>query len=439
MSDKQTIYVKRHENQKGTKSMKKLLMVIGAAAVAVGANAATVTTNGVTWTYTVNNAANKTVTLGEGSVACIPTDTTVDATNIPWTFTKDGEKYTVTALAGNAFAYCTNMTGTLTIPMAVTSWGGNACFRRCKGLTRVTSLGGYMGNGVQGMFRECTGLTGVLVIPDEFAGAFGNYFFDACTNLTGIIVGSGTKQCNTCFASKKCTGSYANPDYTVSKLKGVWYKGRPDVTSGTQDYTKIVTGDQLREEIALKVVLIGKNTQPSGTSDMMVNVSGCKVFIPQNGMWIPGTTYANANNEVIWYGANTNLDLSVNTDLMQITAIPKTADMLVKVLEAAPIFKDVFGLEPRISVTNAIDLTGVTITPAMMSGVTFDRLMFSAKTQAQLNAILGAFPTTTPISIDPTGLTENMVIPETYNNVHVKTVPGVTIKRTARGFMLIVK
>ena len=80
----------------------------------------------------------------------------------------------------------------------------------------------------------------------------------------------------------------------------------------------------------------------------------------------------------------------------------------------------------------------MTITSEMASNVTFDRLMFSAKTQAQLNAILAAFPATTPISIDPTGLTEKMVIPETYNNVHVKTVPGVTIKRTA-GFMLIFK
>ena len=40
---------------------------------------------------------------------------------------------------------------------------------------------------------------------------------------------------------------------------------------------------------------------------------------------------------------------------------------------------------------------------------------------------------------DPTGLTENMVILETYANVFVKTVPGVTIKRTASGFMIIVK
>ena len=112
---------------------------------------------------------------------------------------------------------------------------------------------------------------------------------------------------------------------------------------------------------------------------------------------------------------------------------------LVKALNLAPLFKNHLDLDTRISVTNTLDLTGVTIDSSAVSGVTFDRLMVSAKTQAQLNAILDAFPATTPVSIDPTGLTENMVIPETYNNVHVKTVPGVTIKRTTKGFMLIVK
>ena len=44
-----------------------------------------------------------------------------------------------------------------------------------------------------------------------------------------------------------------------------------------------------------------------------------------------------------------------------------------------------------------------------------------------------------PISIDPTGLTENMVIPNDYPNVFVKTVPGVTIRRTSIGFKIIVR
>ena len=112
---------------------------------------------------------------------------------------------------------------------------------------------------------------------------------------------------------------------------------------------------------------------------------------------------------------------------------------LTNLLNQVATFKNDFGLDTRISVTNTLDLTGVTIDSTAVSGVTFDRLMFSAKTQEQLDAILGAFPATTPVSVDPTGLTENMVIPETYNNVYVKTVPGVTIKRTASGLMIIVK
>jgi len=58
----------------------------------------------------------------------------------------------------------------------------------------------------------------------------------------------------------------------------------------------------------------------------------------------------------------------------------------------------------------------VTITEDMVKTVTFDRLVFSAKTQAQLDGI-----------------------PETYNNVYVKAVPGVTVKYTTKGFMIIVK
>ena len=124
---------------------------------------------------------------------------------------------------------------------------------------------------------------------------------------------------------------------------------------------------------------------------------------------------------------------------MRATFTPTTVNSLTNALAWVPSFKTHFSLDRHISVTNTLDLAGVMIDSTALSGVTFDRLMFSAKTQAQLNDILGTFPATTPISIDPTGLTENMVIPETCNNVYVKTVPGVTIKRTTNGLMLIVK
>ena len=165
---------------------------------------------------------------------------------------------------------------------------------------------------------------------------------------------------------------------------------------------------------------------------------GCKVFVPANGKWT-GCNYGGTNTDVIEYGENKNLDLVVDEAAGTVTATPTTPELLVKMLEAAPTFKRAFALDMKISVTNTLDFTGVTITDDMVDGVTFDRLVFSAKKQTQLDAILGAFPATTPISIDPTGLTENMVIPDGYSNVHVKTVPGVTVKRTASGFMIIVK
>ena len=124
---------------------------------------------------------------------------------------------------------------------------------------------------------------------------------------------------------------------------------------------------------------------------------------------------------------------------MEAMFTPTTVNALTNALAWAPQFKTHFNLDAHISVTNTLDLTDVTITEDMTSGVTFDRLVFSAKKQTQLDAILGAFPASAQIAIDPTGLTENMVIPNDYPNVFVKTVPGVTIKRTAKGFMIIIK
>ena len=104
----------------------------------MAARADTVTAHGVTWTFT---ASGTNATLGDGKTACIATGTSVDAANIPWTFTKDGIDYTVTTVASYAFANCTSLTGTLSIPDTVTQLGGYA-FCNCTGLTAVGSWGG---------------------------------------------------------------------------------------------------------------------------------------------------------------------------------------------------------------------------------------------------------------------------------------------------------
>ena len=255
-------------------------VITAGAAIPMAANADTIEINGVTWTYFVNDATAKTVTLGDGTNPAMPVGTAIDAKYIPWTFYVGDDKYTVSQIAGNAFKDCSKLTGTLSIPPTVKIITGHAAFYGT-GLTSVSSFGDGLEPGTtnQQTFKNSQ-LTGVLVIPDSYSQNFHNFTFDCCANLTGIIVGTGTIRTGQYFAS------------SCSKLEGVWVKGRPNAASGTQEYTYVGVRNAWRGSPKLKVVLC---------------------------------------------------------------------------------------------------------------------------------------------------VTENMVIPETYNNVHVKTVPGVTIKRTTSGFMIIVK
>ena len=107
--------------------MKKLLMILGTAAVAASANAVdqtgTVTTNGVMWTYSELNETAKTVTLGRYASAndfdcAMPQNTSWNASEIPSSFVIDGETYVVTKFAASAFYRCTGLTGALRIPFA---------------------------------------------------------------------------------------------------------------------------------------------------------------------------------------------------------------------------------------------------------------------------------------------------------------------------------
>ena len=414
-------------------SMSKLITlaaVAASAAMPMAANADTITTNGVTWTYSELNTTTKTVTIGGGTRgdAIVPKTAFVNALNIPWKMVIDGEEYTVNKIANGAFWDCTGLTGVLSIPSTVTTVGGAGAFRG-SGLTGISDYGGITET-QDSLFNACKGLSGRLTIPDACTCSFRSYAFYECDGLTSIVVGSGVAK----------TGQYFGSNCDL--LEGVWVKGRPAVVSGTQAYTEVTVRNALTGLSNLKAVFCGRNTKMGATNNNMFSpgTKGCKVFVPANGQWDNVANYlGGTDTECIPYGEGEELDLVVDEAAGTVTATPTTPELLVKMLEAAPTFKRAFALDMKISVTNTLDLTGVTITDDMVDGVTFDRLVFSAKKQTQLDAILGAFPATTPISIDPTGLTENMVVPDDYPNVHVKTVPGVTIKRTGNGFMIIVQ
>ena len=477
-------------------NMNKLITFAAVAASAVipmAANAETenitFTTNGVTWRIRldpeadsylssygsvgnvpgtamlgINPSCNDIDNWGDSSIRAIADDSaTVDASLIPWEFDYNGTHYTVTKIALAAFnkdnATDAILTGTLTIPDSVTEI-------RNRAFNNQTSLTGFSGGrNVKfwgnttggGSFATCENMLGVY--PDmSQAVVFGDSVFYRCSKMTGTPAFSDMLKHVRYYAfnSTQISGAVVipasvdtfggnNAKYGVFRdcpnLKAVWVKGKP--TAANQTYTTVYCASLAMNCTSMKMILMGRNTKgelrtPADKWAMLAGDTGVQVFVPANGYW-DGLKLGGSNNNKWYYGPDQEFDLEIDDDTMEATFTPTTANALANALAWAPQFKTYFNLDAHISVTNTIDFADVTITEDMASGVTFDRLIFSAKTQTQLDAILDAFPATTPISIDPTGLTENMVIPETYTNVFVKTVPGVTIKRTTSGFMIIVK
>lgn len=446
------------------------LTIAASAAIPMAANADDISlvTNGVTWRVVIDSSS-RTATLGKdgcssaanaGSHRACDVDTVATTDKIPWTFTHEGVDYTVTKVAPYAFWAVKGITGVLTIPDAVTTIGKNAFgnnaspwmgFTGLKGLGGVTEIGDYA-------FQHCVNMVGEY--PDlSLLTSMGESPFAYCEKMSGKIkLGESLSTipkiafANSYFsgtavvpAGVKTIGVNANATYGVFEqnpnLSAIWVKGKPDAAS--QTYTTVYCAKLAASCRSMKMILMGKNTKggrmQTGSNAMLYGDTGVQVFVPANGYWNGLVAGGDESNKIWYYGTSSEFDLEIDNEWMQATITPTTVNALTNALAWVPAFKTHFNLDAHISVTNAIDLTDVTITDDMVSGVTFDRLMFSAKTQTQLDAILGKFPVTTPIAIDPTGLTENMVVPDTYTNVYVKTVPGVTIKRTASGFMIIVQ
>ena len=148
-----------------------VLFAIVALCAAFSSTAATVTIDGITWTYTVSNGA---ASLGGGSSSstAVPTSTTGTLT-IPSKLSVRG--YPVTSIGSDAFRNCRGLTS-VTIPDSVTSIGSSA-FRNCSGLTSVTipdsveSIGSYA-------FYGCSGLMSVHItdIANWCGISFGNLY-----------------------------------------------------------------------------------------------------------------------------------------------------------------------------------------------------------------------------------------------------------------------
>ena len=132
--------------------------------------------------------------------------------NIPTSVEYNDETYTVTSIGEAAFyysSYCSDSTGSLSIPETVTSIGHSA-FRNCSGLIgtltipdAVTFINGFAFYGCSGFngsltipdavtsigesaFSGCKGFNGVLTIP-EAVTSIGNSTFYGCSGFTGTL------------------------------------------------------------------------------------------------------------------------------------------------------------------------------------------------------------------------------------------------------------
>lgn len=386
-------------------------MLTGLAAVACGAYADTIEyidANNRVWYYTPNNDGQNTVTIGRGGTDdntnyAVSRDVEVDAADIPWTFMKNNVSYIVTQISQFAFGKNSgdnnSLKGTMTIPASVTSIGQRA-FQNCKGLTCLASIGGvttmsnYAFNGCSNMEGDISDLTQVTT--------FGTGVFQS-TKLTGDVTLNSSlstiaeRLFNGCgitgiTVSRKVTAINARAfEYTA--LSGLFVPGPATIVFGTQQYTTFNTQRAVGGTTTPKIILCGPNTKGTNLADstMVYAATDCKVYVPANGFW-DGLKTGGTRTEIIYYGAGRDFDLEFDNELTTMIATPTTEHSLSNVLELAAAAKRQFGLNTKINITNAIEATEGLVTSEMLANATFDALMFTVRTQEQLNNVLAAVP-----------------------------------------------
>ena len=191
---------------------------------------------GQTWTYEILNGTSVRIT----GVA----DKTLpyDAANFPWTFTNGGTTYTVTQIGANACLQWYALTGDLVMPPTVQELG-NYAFYECANLVSVTFSEGIkkMGSHLFSMGCKTQEKPFSLIIPASLDSLDRQMF-----------------------------------QWGGCNIASAWFKGKPDVTSGTQPYTAIAVYNTLYASPSLlKTVLIGKNTDAITTANKGLFVHKC--------------------------------------------------------------------------------------------------------------------------------------------------------------------
>lgn len=397
-----------------------LMAAMGSTAFTQSANAAAETheINGVNWTFCERNDSALTITLGANDASkdegisnpakAIDPSLSIDAADIPWKVTIEDKEYTVTKIGRYAFNWCTNLTGTLTIPNEVTRVG-RAAFAN-SGLENIATLGGvvtldsYAFQNTGSAAYPFPDLSNMTSYTATGSGAGINHAFEKARYSGVAYLYSGNNTVPGRYSFSSC-----------SNLVGVCCMGPATVQSGTQTYTTIGRYCSFKDATSLKVVFAGPNTKAGGntasskTYHWLEGVAGCKVVIPANGYW--GSPDVGSGNEAIYYGGSTGLGIDADNDAKKVAISAADASALEKALELAPLFNEVFGWEVRIDVPSGIDMSGGAVDGGLFAANKLPAV-FAVKTQAQLEKVLAAVPPTSLLAIDPTGATESLTMPQ---------------------------
>ena len=334
--------------------MKKLLVMIGAAAMLPIASSAAWSVD--TFTFTTNG--------------------------VEWTFHVDMEAHT--ALIGKLATYSTGSGGNYTAIPTATS-----------GLLQVPE------------WVECAGVR-CNVIGLAYGALING------TKLTGLFWPSTT------FGTQ--IGRAAMP--RASQLKAVWICGPRTVDSGAQPTCYFGESDTyylFNDDSRLRVVLFGPNVNHHQTIAKFPIFEGCndvRFFCPK-AYWsdLTAAKRGGTNCKTILYGPGEDIDVSIDG-----TFTVATSNRLDDVLSVANYLHDYCGMNPRINVTNVIEVADGIITAgklAFLDNGTFNSLVFKVNTQAQLDTLLAAIPSSVPFAINPADAKEELTVPQ-GREVYVK-------------------
>ena len=333
--------------------MKKLLMMIGAAAMLPFATSAA-------WSETVY---------------------TYQSNGVEWRFLIGEDTHT--AMLGT----CGNATGSL--PSGMTAQDASATTQPLSGIV---------------ILPEAFTVNGVSYRVTTIGNRALSYSRDS-GNLTSITFPSGAHN------------MYQALFYNFNSISNICFKGPLTVAAGTQEQLEL-KGNGINSSSSsgtpnLKTVFVGPNFTKGSNTIEFKRANGCTYFFPKYAsgtQWSNNSTYVGSNANVIYYGPEEELDFTMGETTL--TATVRTANALTNVLNHVAIFKNDFGLDTKINVTNTIEVAADLITVENMQYATFNSLMLKVATQAQLTSILSVIPASVPFVIDASDAKEELTLPQ---------------------------